>query len=534
MSVTISDMMQLPAFREAKVVAGRDGMSQVITSITVLELDDPKVLGFEAYGHTSRFGSEIVITAFIASRYDVDRQCETIRRLKGEGEIGIIIFYVGCILPRIDDQVIRLADELGMPLIIMPEGKIELRYSDVICDVMEAVVKDRQENVYFATELIERLSHTEVSARSISGVLALIRDRIHCSIFVLNEADEILNYAEWPKERNLPVGEIVKALNGIGNSNKIVKLSIGRGDFFVERSPILCEGTNLATIIIKEQDDLTMDCCNQINYVIKTYLNLWTTNYGRLNTKQLVSAIINDEPEKMGLIAEKLDINVKDLSYVYFLFSKDNTDHDYHHLKIARETVKDFVGVYRNSFLVDIFDETVVAFADGKKEIIDGDLPELLMELKVQGLDYYAAVIDTAMTTEEVKAFYWMLQQYKKYVPIIFCRKDIFTGGELSFIEKCKEKFDQGLSGNFIYRKIQQQSLPEKNEATLIETLEIFLLDGDRNILKTAELMDIHNNTAKYRIKSLENIFGHKLTRMPEVYDLYFDAAMNRLNRTLG
>lgn len=534
MSINIWDVMKLPSLQGAKVVAGHRGMNRTITSISVLELDDPEILGFDVYGHTRCFGSEILITAFMSCRNDVDVQCETIRRLKGEGEIGIIIFYVGCVLPEVDAKLIHLADEIDMPLIIMPEGRIELRYSDVICEVMEAVIKDREENVYFAAELIERISHIQESERSINTVLSLIRDRTHCSIFLLDEADEMLNYVEWPNERDLPLKEIISRLDNINRCDEILEINIDGRPFYVERSIIVCEDTNLSIVIVKEKNDINIDSCNQINYVVKTYLNLWTKNYGKLNTKQLISAVINDEPEKMHLIADKLGVNIANFCYTYFLFSKNSRDHEYSHLKTARGIVKDFVAVYDNSFLVDIFDETVAILATREKETPDNDLADLLSELKSHGLDYYAAVFDTISTTEEAKESYWLLQQCKKYIPIIFPLKNIFTGGELGFIQKCKKQFEQKPTVSYIQKKIHQQPLLEKNKVILTNTLETFLLDGDRNLLKTSELMFIHINTMKYRIKNLEGIFGHKLTRMPEVYDLYFDAALDRLNKAIS
>ncbi|MEG2018603.1 MAG: hypothetical protein RR128_09130 [Clostridium sp.] len=38
------------------------------------------------------------------------------------GEIAIVIFYVGIFLAKIDERVINTAEEVGMPLICMPEN----------------------------------------------------------------------------------------------------------------------------------------------------------------------------------------------------------------------------------------------------------------------------------------------------------------------------------------------------------------------------------------------------------------------------
>ena len=45
MSVTIRDMLKLPVFNNAKVVAGYDGLDSVIMSVSVLESADEESLG---------------------------------------------------------------------------------------------------------------------------------------------------------------------------------------------------------------------------------------------------------------------------------------------------------------------------------------------------------------------------------------------------------------------------------------------------------------------------------------------------------
>ena len=58
------------------------------------------------------FGSEIVITAFADIRDNVEAQCANIIRLNEAGEVGLILYYVGILLDKIDPRLIRLADSL--------------------------------------------------------------------------------------------------------------------------------------------------------------------------------------------------------------------------------------------------------------------------------------------------------------------------------------------------------------------------------------------------------------------------------------
>lgn len=386
MSVTILDIMHLPSLQEARIVAGMNGINRSIASVSVLEAAAAKDLDIDLPGHATNYGQEIILTAFVAYRDSVDAQCEAIHALHQEGEAGIIIFYVGSILPSIDPRVIDLANELEMPIIVMPEGRLDLRYSDVICEIMEAIINDRRENSYFTTEVIERISHLGTSQRSINNALAIIRDRVQCSIYLMDELGRMLNMAEWPNGRNLPAGKFYTTFtNDTTLITGVQEVHIDGKTYLADIETIQSTGSILYMLVVKEKGSLTQESCKQIKYIIKTYINLWTENYGQLDTKQLVSSIINDEPEKMRHIANAIKINVDNLSCAYFFYLKDGS-HEFIYLQKMREIIKDFISVYKNTFLTDIFDDTVIVFADRRRERIDDDLPNLLHELEVRGL----------------------------------------------------------------------------------------------------------------------------------------------------
>lgn len=525
MSVTISDIMQLPSLQEARIVAGMKGINRSIASVSVLEAIATKDLDIDLPGHATNYGQEIILTAFVAYRNSVDAQCEAIRALHKEGEAGIIVFYVGRILPSIDSRVIDLANELEMPIIVMPEGRLDLRYSDVICEIMEAIINDCREHSYFTTEVIERISHLDVSQRSISNALAIIRDRVKCSIYLMDEIGRMLNMAEWPNGRNLSVNKFYAALtNDTAEITGVQKVHIDGKTYLADIETIQSNGSILYMLVVKEQGALTQESCKQIKYIIKTYINLWTENYGQLDTKQLVSSIINDEPEKMRRIANAIKINVDSLSCTYFFYLKDGR-HEFIYLQKMREIIKDFISVYKNTFLTEIFDDAVVVFADRQRERIDNDLPNLLHELEVCGLLCCVIINDTSKTTQDVKRAYWAFQNQKKEISILFPRKRIVTGGEVSMVGRAKDNTDAASM------TLADQLITQKREADLMTTLEVYMLDADRSVQRTADYMNVHKNTIKYRIKYIEEAIGHSISRMPEAYDIYLAVASIRLKR---
>ena len=66
-------------------------------------------------------------------------------------------------------------------------------------------------------------------------------------------------------------------------------------------------------------------------------------------------------------------------------------------------------------------------------------------------------------------------------------------------------------------------------ERSLLETLSVYLLDGDSSVTKTAELLYVHKNTVKYRLQRITDILGYRPDKMPEGLEVYCAVAVCRL-----
>lgn len=154
MSLTVSQLMELPCLRRAKVVAGHRSLDRIVTCVSVLEYSTPTEIQTQLYDSIEFWGSELVITGFSSIANDVDAQCANIRKMAAAGEVGMILYYVGIILPTIDQRLIDLANELDFVLICMPENEPSLRYSEVIHEVMEAIFRDQLSNPTFTVDLL--------------------------------------------------------------------------------------------------------------------------------------------------------------------------------------------------------------------------------------------------------------------------------------------------------------------------------------------------------------------------------------------
>ena len=80
MSVTVADLLRLSSLRNARVEAGKGGLSRIVASLSVLEYADPDQMVDAFFRNDEYYGSEIVITGFMNNPEDEERQCAVLRR----------------------------------------------------------------------------------------------------------------------------------------------------------------------------------------------------------------------------------------------------------------------------------------------------------------------------------------------------------------------------------------------------------------------------------------------------------------------
>ncbi|WP_027822028.1 PucR family transcriptional regulator ligand-binding domain-containing protein [Lactiplantibacillus plantarum] len=134
MSVTTHEILKLPALKGAKVIAGAAALDKIVGSVSVLEYSQPTMVQNEILQHINFNHDEIVLTAFASIKNDITAQCRNIELLATAGEIGIILFYVGLIVPTIDPRVIATAEQHDFLLLCMPKNEPNITYSSVITE----------------------------------------------------------------------------------------------------------------------------------------------------------------------------------------------------------------------------------------------------------------------------------------------------------------------------------------------------------------------------------------------------------------
>ena len=529
MSVTVSDLLCLPSLRQAKVLGGSRGLSKIVSSISVLESTDPDILVNGLFPQGEFFGSEMVITGFLNITDDVERQCANIRQLAEGGEAGLILFYVGVYMPRVDKQLIDLANEMDFVLICMPEGDKNLRYGEVICDVMDCIYRDRARNESIVSEILARVSGLPVHLQSVNTILKMVSDRISASVVLCDSSMRILNLVAWPRnlEDTVKRGmEKLKTYPRDGESQRCAFLPDGKISGF---SIQLERGGKLELFLIKEGVPLTEAMSEQVKDVVRLGMNIWGQQHSEVAIHELVHAILQDEPMKMRRLADIFHIHVAAIHEMWIL---DGEKEDFaKYIKQEIQMLRIFADNCADIVVADVYDDKLLLFLSTPYSLKDA-------RQQIEGLLRQANEVDetTNLTrcsglrdTKDVRKAYLCHQDYLSDARKIFPGRRHFQIGDIKFAQSCHQLIDSGEQNVEECLKILSDLQTDNEELRLIDTLSTYLLDGESSVTKTSELLYLHKNTIKYRIQRMSDILGYRPDKMPECMELYQAVAVQRL-----
>ncbi|KMQ39515.1 hypothetical protein AAX19_01470 [Oenococcus oeni] len=125
------------------------GLKKPITAISVLEYSQPTSIQRDLSESVKYIGNELVLTSFASIPSDTEAQCRNIIRSSQRGEAGMVLFYVGILMPQVDPALIETANENNFALIMMPPLDMTIAYSGVISDVMQAIFFGSNDQSYF-------------------------------------------------------------------------------------------------------------------------------------------------------------------------------------------------------------------------------------------------------------------------------------------------------------------------------------------------------------------------------------------------
>ena len=248
------------------MVAGTSRLHQTVSSLSVLEVAD--VNFFSQIIQTVQeewYAEELVISSFYSIKDSVEQQCRTVQYLHDLGEVGLILYYVGIVIPDIADEVLELAESLNFIIICMPRNDYSLRYNEVIYEVMEAIVSNQNVNEHFVNESLEKVSLLPEHLRSVEITLKLLSDRMKANIVLTNSNLDIINRIMWPRNSSLDVADLIRSMAPAILNGRMGEDELNTSCFVEYKRVHQKNGETLYLFLIKENTKLPPKTMDQIS-----------------------------------------------------------------------------------------------------------------------------------------------------------------------------------------------------------------------------------------------------------------------------
>ena len=143
----------------------------------------------------------------------------------------------------------------------------------------------------------------------------------------------------------------------------------------------------------------------------------------------------------------------------------------------------------------------------------------------ITGIDGIDGVADAYKEIEESWSFAQNIFPYKR----------VFTKYEMALVSNCIDiEVGEGkIKKNYIDLLAPFALISSKKREQLLGTLETFVLDSGMNAAKTSELIGIHINTVKYRLRKINALLGVEITGNRVIPGLTIAVALKRLEKLM-
>lgn len=524
--ITVKDCLGLPALKEAKLIAGANGVNRPVSSVSVLEWPSVEVLSRDVL-----IGNEVVISGLIQIKDDVKKQCDLIRHLCSMGTACLIIYYVGIFMPDVDDELIKTAEEIDYPLIVMPYGRIDFRYSDIITNITEHIHTQRLEGNYYLTDVVKSITVLESQKKTIKGVLRLLADRLRCTLLLVDKNMEKRGSAAWPLSHRWDYENVLRLLENSKCINTEDRENIDGHEVKVWACDINMQSDKEMKLFAMEEGEyLNGEIMQQASDVIALILSIWNRGSKYDRPDDFIGAVLNDDPVALHKIAlhMKVSIEVVTTMWIFDIRYADEKERG-EFIKCATRILQEYYKIA----IVSIYDSYIVAFTD--EPIFEISAEEIGNEIVVRMAKEYEQIklfiMEDMHNTERARKTYISVVENMQNVYEAFPRRQVYNESDIRFIKGCLSYVNQGEEkvGEAMYSI--KKLLEDTDSTILMKTLCVYLLDAELNMQKTGEFLYLHKNTVNYRLNKIKNIIKCDLSQMPATLDIYHAAAIYRLLR---
>ncbi|MDO4485478.1 MAG: PucR family transcriptional regulator [Bacillota bacterium] len=522
MKVTVADCLELNAFKNAEVLAGKMNMDNEVKAVSVLDSCDSDDFRFRKFDRT-----EILLTGFLGCRKDPEMQCRIISQAADRGCAALVVYYAGKAFRTLDRSVINTAESKQLPLIVMDKDS---DYSQTITEVMDRVLYGDNFRNSLISNTVFHLLNFEKHSNFQSAVREAAINNDFQLIILSEDFNPILTVETRHKATIADAIRLGKERNVEGDSKVYTMIDVN--GVLTYWGPVTINNDKYYMFIVDNEDSYTAGEITKLAEIIELAMGMWKYTPERDAKAEFIKALIRGNKSLAYTLKDEAKISGEEILSVFFtkgigqdaesqIFAEFEKEEDLNVMKITE-------GDETYGMILTYEDE-------GSNPDHKNSCARLFDKLKankkarifhVTGLNGIEGAGDA----------YRLISESWSFVQNVFPYKRVFTKYELTLVSNCINIQIQGgfVKKNYIELLEPFKAAGENKGRQLLDTLETFVLDAGMNSGKTAEFMGIHTNTVQYRLKKINEMLGVEITGNRVIPGLTMALALKRLERVVS
>ncbi len=522
MRFTIKDCLTLAAFDDAVCIAGKRSLDRAVRTVSVLESGDVSEIARYNEGE-----EQLMLSSFLSVKDDTEAQKAVIRELAGSGSVGLVLFHVEDVLGKVDDGVASYADELGFPLIVMPE-KTQVRMGDVINEVTARVLWGEGDR---GGDLMNNTISHLLNFEKYNSFQQAIRAAALANDFQMILLSENFNPVFSVETRHrATIADAIK----LGKERPVDKptemyTQINVNGVITYWGPVQIQEESFFMFIVDNEDSYTAAEITKLAEIIELAMAMWKYTPERDVRSEFIKALRRGNTSLALTLKDEVDLGTQEIVSVFF--AVENEKDAGREITKALEETEGLGTLYLSEE-----EETygIITMPRGAK---DGtrDLIRVYDSFKGRS-DLILFHITGIEDVEGAAESYRLIGETSPFAKSVFPYKSVFSKYELSLISNCisLQLGNSGVKRTYLEFFEPFKKLGSNKRKQLMDTLETFVLDAGMNNAKTAEYMDIHTNTVQYRLKKIDDLMGAEITGNRVIPGLTISLALLRLERAVS
>lgn len=520
MKITVADCLKLDAFRGCELLCCPDDTNRRVRTVSVLDEADID-MGVERNG----VREQMVITHFWTSRDDVDSQIRAVTELGNRGISALVIYLNDDGVKRVDKRIVAAAEEVALPVITINDtGKVT--YSMLIEEVLDKILYGEN----YSDNILNNTIYHLLNFEKHSNFPTALREAA-----LFNNYQIVLMTEEFNTILTVETRYLVKIEDAVQAARKEDAFNMN-GFTRVDIEGVITywgyiniKDQRYILVIVDNEDEYSSAEMTKLAQTIELAIGMWKYTPERDSRAEFIKSAVRGDISFCYTLLDESALRGMQFSSVFCI--KNSKFEEINEILASYKKEYDF-GLLTTTEADEMYG---IIYTDGGQEKgidVKNAALRLFDELKSGHKDTRIFHITGMESLEAAVDGFKMISRTAKHIEKVFPFKRVFSKYEISMVSDCVYMSAGAPALRKMYLDLlepfEREVSPNKGKM-LLETLSTFVLDAGMNSNRTAEFMNVHNNTVQYRLRKANEILGAEMTANRVIPGLTMALALKRL-----